>query len=61
MLALGLHLYHGVWSSGRSLGVSQPSPRPLHRGLALLLAGLIGLGFVAIVVAAYFQLLGGGS
>ncbi len=53
MLALGLHLYHGVWSSGRSLGVSQPSPRPLHRGLALLLAGIIWLGFTAIVVAGY--------
>ncbi len=53
MLALGLHLYHGVWSSGRSLGMSQPSPRPLHRGLALLLAGIIWLGFTAIVVAGY--------
>jgi succinate dehydrogenase / fumarate reductase cytochrome b subunit len=53
MLALGLHLYHGVWSSGRSLGMSQPSPRPLHRRLALLLAGFISLGFVAIVVTAY--------
>jgi succinate dehydrogenase / fumarate reductase cytochrome b subunit len=52
MLALGFHLYHGVWSSGRSLGMSQPSPRPLHRRLALLLAGFIGLGFIAIVVAA---------
>jgi succinate dehydrogenase / fumarate reductase, cytochrome b subunit len=61
MLALGLHLYHGVWSSGRSLGVSQPSPRPLHRGLALLLAGLIWLGFTAIVLAAFFQLLDRGS
>ncbi len=52
MLALGFHLYHGVWSSGRSLGISQPSPRPLHRRLALLLAGFIWLGFTAIVVAA---------
>jgi succinate dehydrogenase / fumarate reductase cytochrome b subunit len=31
MLAVGLHLYHGVWSSGRSLGVSQASPRPHQR------------------------------
>jgi succinate dehydrogenase / fumarate reductase, cytochrome b subunit len=58
MLALGLHLYHGVWSSGRSLGMSQPSPRPLHRRLALLLAGLISLGFIAIVVAAYLGRIG---
>src|SRR6185436_2837331 len=26
MAAVGLHLYHGIWSSGRSLGVSAPSP-----------------------------------
>jgi succinate dehydrogenase / fumarate reductase cytochrome b subunit len=53
MLALGFHLYHGVWSSGRSLGMSRPSPRPLHRRLALLLAGFIWMGFTAIVVAGY--------
>ena len=53
MAAVGLHLYHGVWSSGRSLGVSQPSPRPLQRRLALLVAGLVWLGFTAIVVAGY--------
>jgi succinate dehydrogenase / fumarate reductase, cytochrome b subunit len=55
MLAVGLHLYHGVWSSGRSLGVSQPSPRPLQRRLALLLAGVVWLGFTAIVVAGYLE------
>lgn len=53
MAAVGLHLYHGVWSSGRSLGVSQPTPRPLQRRLALLVAGLVWLGFTAIVVAGY--------
>ena len=59
MAALGLHLYHGVWSSGRSLGVSQPSPQPLHRRLALLLALLMWLGFTAIVVAGYLGKIGG--
>ncbi len=53
MAAVGLHLYHGVWSSGRSLGLSQPSPRPLRRQLALVLAILVWLGFTAIVVAGY--------
>jgi succinate dehydrogenase / fumarate reductase cytochrome b subunit len=50
MAAVGLHLYHGVWSSGRSLGVSPPSPQPLHRRLALVLALLVWAGFTAIVV-----------
>ncbi len=51
MAAVGLHLYHGVWSSGRSVGVSPPSPRPLQRRLALVLALFVWLGFTAIVVA----------
>jgi succinate dehydrogenase / fumarate reductase cytochrome b subunit len=53
MVAVGLHLYHGVWSSGRSLGVSPPSPRPLRRGLALALALVIWLGFSVIPIAVF--------
>jgi succinate dehydrogenase / fumarate reductase cytochrome b subunit len=60
MVAMGLHLYHGVWSSGRSLGLSQPSPQPLQRRIALGLAVLVWLGFTAIVVAAYLGLIRGG-
>jgi succinate dehydrogenase / fumarate reductase, cytochrome b subunit len=58
MAAVGLHLYHGVWSSGRSLGLSQPSPRPLRRQLALVLAILVWLGFTVIVVAGFLGRLG---
>jgi succinate dehydrogenase / fumarate reductase cytochrome b subunit len=57
MIAVGLHLYHGVWSSGRSLGLSQPSPRPLRRRLALALALFVWLGFTAIVVAGYLGMI----
>lgn len=53
MAAVGLHLYHGVWSSGRSLGVSPPAPNPLRRTVALVLALLIWLGFTIIPVAVY--------
>jgi succinate dehydrogenase / fumarate reductase cytochrome b subunit len=53
MAVVGLHLYHGVWSSGRSLGVSPPSPRPLRRNLALVLAILIWAGFSVIPIAVY--------
>jgi succinate dehydrogenase / fumarate reductase cytochrome b subunit len=53
MAAVGLHLYHGVWSSGRSLGVSPPSPHPLRRSIALVLALLIWLGFTVIPIAVY--------
>jgi succinate dehydrogenase / fumarate reductase cytochrome b subunit len=53
MAAVGLHLYHGVWSSGRSLGLSPPSPRPLRRQIAVVLALLIWLGFTVIPIAVY--------
>jgi succinate dehydrogenase / fumarate reductase, cytochrome b subunit len=51
--AVGLHLYHGLWSSGRSLGMSPPSPHPLRRTAALMLALLIWLGFTVIPIAVY--------
>lgn len=53
MAAVGLHLYHGIWSSGRSLGVSPPSPHPLRRSIALVLALLVWLGFSVIPIAVY--------
>ena len=53
MAAVGLHLYHGIWSGGRSLGISPPSPQPLRRRLALALAVAIWLGFTVIPLAVY--------
>lgn len=43
-LALGVHLYHGVWSLFQSLGVNNPTFNPWRRYLAV--------GFTAIVVVA---------
>ena len=56
MLALGLHLYHGAWSSVRSIGVAPASPAPLHRRVALLLAVVVWLGFTAVPVAVFLDL-----
>ena len=58
MIALGLHLYHGAWSSVRSLGLSQPSPKPLHRTIALGVAILLWIGFTAVPVAVFVGLIG---
>ena len=58
MIALGMHLYHGAWSSVRSLGLSQPSPRPLHRTVALAVAVLLWLGFTSVPVAVFLGLIG---
>ena len=53
MIALGFHLFHGAWSSMRSLGVSPPSPRPLHRRLSLLIAILVWAAFTSVPVAVF--------
>ena len=51
MIALGFHLYHGIWSSVRSIGVSPASPQPLHRRVSLVIAVLVWAAFTAIPVA----------
>ena len=58
MVALGLHLYHGVWSSMRSIGLAQPSRDPLRRNVALGIAIILWLGFSAVPVAVFAGLLG---
>ena len=53
MIALGLHLFHGAWSSVRSIAVSPPSPQPLHRRLSLVIAVFVWAAFTAIPVAVF--------
>jgi succinate dehydrogenase / fumarate reductase cytochrome b subunit len=53
MIALGLHLFHGAWSSMRSIGVSPPSPQPLHRRISLAIAVFVWAAFTAIPVAVF--------
>ena len=58
MIALGLHLYHGAWSSVRSIGLSQPRQRPLHRTVAMAVAIIVWLGFTVVPVAVFAGLIG---
>jgi succinate dehydrogenase / fumarate reductase cytochrome b subunit len=53
MIALGFHLFHGAWSSVRSLGVSPESAEPLHHRISLALAILVWAAFTAIPVAVF--------
>jgi len=53
MIALGLHLYHGVWSSMRTLGAAKPSATPLRRQVALGLAVLIWAGFTIVPIGIF--------
>ena len=51
---LALHLYHGAWSSIRTLGLSRPRPRPTSRSVATAVAVLVSLGFVVVPLAVLF-------
>jgi succinate dehydrogenase / fumarate reductase cytochrome b subunit len=51
MLLLGMHMWHGVWSFGRSLGVAQPSANPLQRRIAPIVAIGLWLGFSIVPIA----------
>lgn len=51
MVALGMHLYHGAWSSMRTLGLARQSAHPLKRYLPVALALVISVGFAAIPLA----------
>jgi succinate dehydrogenase / fumarate reductase cytochrome b subunit len=53
MIALGLHLFHGAWSSVRSIGVSPASPQPLHRKLSLVIAVFVWAAFTSIPIAVF--------
>ncbi len=54
MVFLALHLYHGAWSSVRTLGLSRPSPRPMSRTVAAAVAAIVTLGFVAVPLGVLF-------
>ena len=53
MVALGLHLFHGAWSSVRSIGVSPPSRQPLHKRISVVIAIIVWAAFTAVPVAVF--------
>lgn len=53
MIALGLHLYHGVAAMVLSLGGSHPRYTPMWRKTATAIAILTAAGFMAIPIAAH--------
>jgi succinate dehydrogenase / fumarate reductase cytochrome b subunit len=57
MLALLPHLYHGAWSSIRTLGFAKPSPNPLHRRIALVVAIVVWAGFTLLPVGVILGLI----
>jgi succinate dehydrogenase / fumarate reductase cytochrome b subunit len=51
MIALGFHLYHGVWSMFQTVGVNRRKYNRFFRGLALVSAVLIAVGGCVVPVA----------
>ncbi len=56
MIFLGLHLYHGAWSSVRTLGFERGRLDPFKRPVAIVLALVVWAGFTLVPVAVYFHL-----
>ncbi|MEN9521208.1 MAG: hypothetical protein RLZZ381_3796 [Cyanobacteriota bacterium] len=57
MILLGFHLRHGIWSAWQSIGLLDSKISPVVYAIALILAILIAIGFIALPLAIYFNLL----
>ena len=57
MLALGLHLHHGLWSMLQTVGLANPRWNRMRRGVAAAVAALIVLGNISMPVAVLTGLL----
>jgi succinate dehydrogenase / fumarate reductase cytochrome b subunit len=55
---LGLHLYHGLWSSLQTAGWDKPNRNPTFRRLSAATAGLAAVGFAAVPIAFWTGILG---
>src|SRR4051794_18339061 len=56
MVALGLHLYHGTWSTFQTLGINRKRFDTAIRSLALGLALLIPIGYSLVPLAVMFRI-----
>jgi succinate dehydrogenase / fumarate reductase, cytochrome b subunit len=53
MVALGLHLLHGVWSAPRTVGLTRPSRTPLTRRAAWIVGIGVWAAFTSIPIAIF--------
>lgn len=51
VIALGLHLYHGLWSATQTFGLNNPKYNRWRRPVALWTAILISAGYISIPLA----------
>ena len=51
VIAVALHIYHGLWSAFQTLGLNRPPTSGWRRGAAAVVAVLIAGGYIAIPLA----------
>ena len=61
MILLGVHLRHGIWSAWQSIGALNSKISPVVYAIALILAILIAIGFIALPLSIYFGVVTGSS
>ena len=58
MVFLGLHLYHGAWSSAKTLSITGDSPNPLHHRLSAIIGIVVWAGFTLVPLGVLLGWLG---
>ena len=57
MIAVGLHLYHGLWSATQTMGLNNRNYNHLRRPIAMTLALVITLGFLSVPAAVWIGII----
>ena len=55
MLALGFHLYHGIWSMFQSLGWNSPKYNAYWKNLAVVITGIVVVGNIVMPLAVFLR------
>jgi succinate dehydrogenase cytochrome b subunit len=53
MLALGLHMYHGIWSMFQSIGLNSPKYNTYWKNLAVVITGIVVVGNIVMPLAVF--------
>ena len=54
VLALGVHLFHGIWSMFQTIGANHPKYNAYRRDVAIGIAALLTIGNLSFPIAVYF-------